>query len=168
MADEHLATYLNDHLAGSVAALELLEHLEEAHAGTDVGRFAAELRADVAADRKELEAVMERLHAGKSRTRRASAWLAEKATELKLRLDDPSGGALRLLEALEALALGIEGKHGLWRALAAAAEEAPALQVADYGRLAQRAEEQRRRVEEVRLKAAQGALVPGVLARADG
>jgi len=168
MADKHLATYLNDHLAGAVAGLELLEHLETAHAGTDMGRFAAELRADVAADRQELEAVMERLDAGASRTRRASAWLAEKATELKLRLDDPAGGALRLLEALEALSLGIEGKRSLWRALAAAAEDAPSLQVADYQRLAQRAEEQRRRVEEVRLKAARGALTPGVLVRVDG
>jgi hypothetical protein len=34
MANEHLAAYLNDHLAGSVAAVELLEDLEKAHAGT--------------------------------------------------------------------------------------------------------------------------------------
>jgi hypothetical protein len=36
--------YLNDHLAGSVTALELLEHLEKTHAGTTMERFAAELR----------------------------------------------------------------------------------------------------------------------------
>ena len=60
-----------------------------------------------------------------SRTRKATAWLTEKVTELKLRLDDPAGGALRLLEALEAVSLGIEGKRALWRALAAAAEDAP-------------------------------------------
>ena len=28
MVDENIATYLNDHLAGSVAALDLLEYLE--------------------------------------------------------------------------------------------------------------------------------------------
>ena len=48
MADKNIATYLNDHLAGSVAALELLEHLEAAHAGTPLERFVAELRVDVA------------------------------------------------------------------------------------------------------------------------
>ena len=35
MANESLATYLNDHLAGSVVALELLDHLEEGGAGTE-------------------------------------------------------------------------------------------------------------------------------------
>jgi hypothetical protein len=54
----------------------------------------------------------------------------------------------------EAVALGIEGKRALWRALAAAAEVSPAFQVADYERLTQRAEEQRQRVETVRLEAA--------------
>lgn len=160
MADEHLATYLNDHLAGSVAAVELLEHLEVVHAETEVGRFAAELRADVEADRRELKAVMDRLDVGESRTRKASAWLAGKLTELKLRLDDRAGGDLHLLEACEALSLGIEGKRSLWRALAAAAEDAPALRVADYERLARRAEEQRSRVEGRRLAAARTALTP--------
>lgn len=160
MADKHIATYLNDHLSGSAAAIEILEHLETAHAGTDVGRFATELRADVAVDRQELEALMGRLHVAESRTRKVTAWLAEKASELKLRLDDPAGGELRLLEALEALSLGIEGKRGLWQALTAAAEDAPALQVANYEGLTRRAEEQRRRVEAVRLEAARKALVP--------
>ena len=158
MAREHIATYLNDHLAGATAALELLEHLEKEHAGTEVGRLAAELRADVEADRQALESLMERLEVARSRTRKTAAWLAEKAAELKLRLDDPAGGSLRLFESLEALSLGIEGKRSLWRALAAAAEEAPDLQVADYKSLIRRAEEQRNRVEAARLEAARRAL----------
>jgi hypothetical protein len=161
MADKHISTYLNDHLAGSAAALDLLEHLEAAHTGTDVGKLATELRADVAADRQELQELMSRLHVAESRTRKVTAWLAEKVTELKLRLDDPADGALRLLEALEALSLGIQGKRSLWRALAAAAEDTPALQVADYEALTRRAAEQRHRVEEMRLEAARRALIPG-------
>jgi hypothetical protein len=160
MADEHIATYLSDHLAGAVAALELLEHLEAAHSDTPLGVFVAEIRADVEADRRELEALMDRLHVTESRTRQATAWLAGKMTELKLRVDDPAGGALRLLEALEALSIGIEGKRAMWLALTAAAEDAPKLQLVDYGRLTQRAEDQRRRVEEVRLVAAKKALRP--------
>jgi len=160
MAEKHIATYLNDHLAGSTAALELLEHLEASHAGTEVARFAAELRAEVAADRGELERLMERLEVSESRTRKATAWLAEKGSELKLRWDDLTGGALRLLEALDALSIGIEGKRLLWRALSAAAEDAPALQGVDYEGLTRRAEEQRGRVETVRLDAARKALRP--------
>jgi hypothetical protein len=157
MVDRHLATYLNDHLAGAVAAIELLTHIEAAHAGTATGHCFAALRADVEADRQELEALMGRLHIPVSRSRAAMAFLVEKATQLKLRLDDSAEGALRLLEVSEAVALGIEGKRALWGALAATAEAAPALQVADYARLAQRAEEQRQRVETVRLGAARAA-----------
>src|SRR5438105_546827 len=98
MAGQHVATYLNDHLAGSVVALELLEHLERAQAGSPVARFAAELRADIAADRGELEVLMARLQVSVSRPRKVAAWFGEKMTELKLRLDDPSAGALRRLE----------------------------------------------------------------------
>ena len=158
MAREHIATYLNDHLAGATGAVELLEHLEKEHADTEVGRLAAELRADVEADRQTLESLMDRLQVARSRTRRAAAWLGEKAAELKLRLDDPKGGSLRLFESLEALSLGIEGKKSLWRALAAAAEEAPHLRAADYEDLIRRAEEQRGRVETARLEAARRTL----------
>jgi hypothetical protein len=158
MAEQHLATYLNDHLAGAEVALELLEHLERGHAGTPVARFAAELRAEIASDRRELEALMGRLHIAVSRPSQAAAWLTEKMTELKLRLDDPAGGALRLLEAFEGLSIGIEGKRLLWRSLAAASGATPALGGTDYGRLERRAEEQRRGVETVRLEAAKAAL----------
>lgn len=160
MAYEHVAIYLNDHLAGSVVAIELLEHLETEHAGTDLERFAAALRADIVADRTELESLLKQLDISESPPRKAMAWLAEKMTQLKLRLDDPGGGTLRLFEALEAVQLGIDGKRALWRALAAAAEDTPGLRSLDYERLTQRAEEQHRRVETVRLKAAKEALAP--------
>jgi len=160
MADEHIATYLNDHLAGATAAVELLEHLEKAHAGSGVGTAVAGLRIEIEADRQELKALMGRLDVDESRLRKASAWLTGKVTELKLRWDDRSGGDLHLFEALEALSLGIEGKHGLWQALATVARDAPALRVADYERLAQRAVEQRSQAEAMRLDAARKALVP--------
>jgi hypothetical protein len=158
MANKHIATYLNDHLAGSVVALELMEHLEAAHADTPLESFLSELRADVAEDRRELEALMSRLQVTESHTRKATAWVSEKVTEVKLRLDDPAGGALRLMEALEVLSLGIEGKRSMWRALATVAEGADWLRVVDYERLIARAEEQRSRVEAERLKAAKAAL----------
>lgn len=158
MESEHLATYLNDHLAGSVMALELLENLEGEHAGTALEGFLAELRADITVDQQELEALLEQLNVAKSRPRRVAAWLTEEASELKLRLDDPAHGALRLLESLEVLVVGIEGKRALWRALEFAAEVEPALRAADYARLAQRAEEQHDRVELARLDAAKAAL----------
>jgi hypothetical protein len=101
---------------------------------------------------------MNRLQIFESSPRKVIAWLTEKFIELKLRLDDRSRGPLRLLESLETVGLGIHGKLAMWHALNAAAQEFPPLQgLADYDRLVQRAEEQRRRVEVVRLEAAKAA-----------
>ena len=73
----------------------------------------------------------------------------------------PADEALRLLEALELVAVGIEGKRALWRSLAVASEDVPELQGVDYEHLLQRSEEQQRRVETVRLEAAKAAFVAG-------
>jgi hypothetical protein len=158
MSAEHLAVYLNDHLAGAVAALELLTHIEERHAGTAAARLAAELRPEITADVQVVEELMQRAGIAQSRPRQAAAWITEKIAELKVRLDDRSDGSLSVFESLEALSLGIEGKRALWDALASAAAAAPALQATDYARLRQRAEDQRRRVEKQRLDAARSAL----------
>jgi hypothetical protein len=158
MAADYRAIYLNDHLAGAAAALELLEHLESSYAGTEKAHEFAVLRADIAADRDELKSLVDRLQATQSAPRKATAWLASKMAELKLRIADRATGPLRLLETVEALGLGIEGKLAMWRALAAAAAVAPALDELDYERLARRAQEQRERVEAIRLEAARAAL----------
>src|SRR5690242_14331821 len=108
MAHEFLATYLNDHLAGAVFALEMLRHLEPAHAGTPLEREVAAVRTDIEADKRELEALMRRFDAPASVTRRAAAWVGEKAGDLKLRVDAPAGTPFRVLEALDIVAGGIE------------------------------------------------------------
>ena len=153
MATEQLSTYLNDHFAGSVVAVELLEHLESTHADTPLKTFFTELRTEIEADRKQLQNLMESAGIEQSSFRKASAWISEKFTELKLRVDDPGQGALRLLESVEVLSLGIEGKRLLWRSLQAAGET-----TLKYAELIQRAEKQRDDIEEVRLAAARKAL----------
>ncbi|MGH7930337.1 MAG: hypothetical protein ACREQV_21380 [Candidatus Binatia bacterium] len=152
LAEGHLATYLNDHLAGAVTAIQLLESLENTHA--DLKPELAALRTDIEQDDIELKALMQRLNIAERRGREFGGWLAEKATQLKLRIDDRAAGSLRLLESLELVSLGIEGKLGLWRALTSAAENSPALRIAGYDRLANRAMDQRRRAESLRLDAA--------------
>lgn len=157
MSEQHVATYLHDHRAGSVVALELLEHLERAHAGSNLGPFFARLRADIAADRDELEALIGRLATPAGLVRSAVAWFAEKAARLKLAVDDSADGSFRLFEAVELVAIGVEGKRALWLALAAVSSAVPALRGPDYNRLVERAVEQRGRLEDVRLRAARAA-----------
>jgi hypothetical protein len=61
-----------------------------------------------------------------------------------------------MLEALETLALGIQGKAGLWRALAAV--HVPQARPLDLAALEQRALKQFERVEAMRLQSARAAL----------
>ena len=156
MSLDHLATYLNDHLAGSVVAVEILEQLEKSQEEL-ASQFAA-LRMDIEADRADLKTLMNKLEITESWSRKAAAWSAAKMTEIKLRLEDTINGPLRHLELIEAVALGIDGKLALWRSLAAAAEIAAHLRLADYSRLGQRAIEQRRRAEDIRVRFARAAL----------
>lgn len=157
MEHEHLATYLNDHVAGAVAALDLMEHVREEHSGTETGTVVGRVMADVEADLDELKHIIDRLDCGESATRKAFAWFGERMMRLKLLIDDASNGALRLFESLETIALGLEGKKALWRTLAASAAEIPALQGVDYERLIARGDEQRDAVEVVRIAAARAA-----------
>jgi hypothetical protein len=153
-----LAVYLNDHLAGAVSALEILETLEQQPDAPDLNRFAAELRTEIAEDRDELERLMCRADIAQSTARRAAAWISEKAVELKVRVDDPNGGSLRIFELIEIVALGIDGKRALWAALATAAAGVPALKGVDYSRLSERADAQRQTTEVRRLQWATTAL----------
>jgi hypothetical protein len=106
MSIEIVATYLNDHLAGSVAAIELLDHMRELSKGTERERLFTTLKSEVEEDQKVLQELLRGLGGTQSRGRKAAAWLAEKVGEAKLKLDDPGSGELRLLEALETLELG--------------------------------------------------------------
>jgi hypothetical protein len=158
MPQKYLATYLNDHLAGAVAAIELLQDLIDAQADSGATSFFTQLKSDIEADQQELKALIERLGISESAPRKAAAWVAGKMAQLKSTLDDRSTGPLWRLEALEALVLGISGKKALRHGLAAARETTVELRDLDYDRLSERAEDQRRRAERARLEAAREAL----------
>ena len=57
MPNTHLATYLNDHLAGAATALEILESLKE-HEDSGVRTLAHALRQPILEDRDELTRLM--------------------------------------------------------------------------------------------------------------
>ncbi len=145
MAHSHLATYLQDHRAGAVAAIGLLEHLE-ANPEPRLAAFATPLRLEIEGDIDTLERVMQRCDVPSSSVRKAGGWIAEKVSALKTAIDDPSDGSLRTLETIEALALGIDGKRALWLSLAASPDQAVS-GADDFDRLIDRADRQRHTVE---------------------
>jgi hypothetical protein len=151
---ERLHTYLNDHLAGSVAAIELLDDVIEHHSEDRFAKTFRNLRDEIQADQETLRNLIRKLGADESATRKAGAWLAEKFSRVKVGdVDDGAG----LLQALEALALGVTGKQLLWRSLAAIAQSFPALQGTDFSELEKRAHDQFERVETLRIQMAREA-----------
>jgi len=82
MSEDNLKIYLNDHLAGSVSALELLEELIKS-TGDASTSFLSQLKSDIEADQQELKALIQRLDMAESGPRKAAAWLAGKLVDLK-------------------------------------------------------------------------------------
>ena len=146
---ERLHTYLNDHLAGSVAAIELLDDLIEHHSEDRFGKIFRDLCDEIEADQETLRNLIRKLGAEESAVRKAGAWLAEKFSRVKIGDADDSA---ELLQVLEGLALGISGKQLLWRSLAATEANFPALQGSDFSELEKRAHDQFERVEGLRMQ----------------
>jgi hypothetical protein len=153
-ADEALAVYLNDHLAGSAAGIELAEKLRDNNQGTELGQVMVALHRDISQDRDALEELMRHLDLERHPVKEAAGWMLEKVS--RLRLNPAAGGSAELtrMQEAEALSLGIEGKLSMWLALKEAAASNPRLAAADYDRLIERARGQRRALEPHRLAAA--------------
>lgn len=160
MEQDSLATYLNDHLAGSVVAIELLARLAD-NEDTDPARQQemVGLRDEIQADQDLLKGLLESRHAGQSTVKKAGAWVMEKVTRAKLHLAESEDAGLGEVEALEVLSLGIAGKRGLWAVLQEVLPpgEFPA---APWSELIQSADAQREKVEAWRLQAARKAFAP--------
>jgi hypothetical protein len=148
---KNLDIYLNDHLAGAVAALELLENLREQHKDEPLGKLLGILRGDIEADKEVLREVMRFLGIEESRVRQAGAWAAEKIGRARLIIAGDEQGSLGLVLTLEGLIMGVTGKKLMWRALAAA--KLPRLKSYNFEEPQRRAEQQIERIEAERIRA---------------
>jgi hypothetical protein len=154
--NDSLGTYLADHLAGAMHAIEVLKNIRSQYGEQPLGQFARNILKEVEADRDTLQELAERVGSGSSTVKETAAWVAEKFSRLKLS-HDPANG-IGTFEALEFLVLGIHGKLVLWRALASVSSDDSRLQGMGYQRLIARAESQYASVEEHRLSVARSAL----------
>ena len=148
---KELASYLNDHLAGSVGALELLEHLAKLHEGKPLGYFFMDIEAEIRADQEKLREAMRSLRIAESSVRKAGAWFAEKAGRARVMIAGVEPMSLGLVLSFEGLIMGITGKKLMWRALAAA--NLAQLNGYDFNELQRRAEQQIERIDAERMRA---------------
>lgn len=157
MSREALGTYLNDHLAGSVGAIELAERTIRENEGDPFAARLSRVLDKIREDQAVLEGLIERIGARQNPLKKAGAWLAEKVGRVKLAgTEEPL--ALARMEVLETLAMGIQGKGALWRALRAVAARHESLDGLDLDLLERRAAEQHDEIEAMRLEAAEAAL----------
>lgn len=146
-----LSIYLNDHLAGATAGVELAARAARANRGRtpDISARIRALTEEIRADRRSLRDIMATLGVKTARYKIFAAWLGEKVGRFK-----PNAGVLRrsplsALIEVEALYLGVQGKVRGWRTLLAAAEQEPDLDAQHLRTLLDRAQQQLTELEDL-------------------
>lgn len=119
--------YLNDHLAGATAGVELAKRMARSLTGAEPRREMERLAAEIAEDRRALLGMMRQLGVPARRYKVYSAWIGEKLGRGK-----PNGRLLRRsplsdVVELEMMRLGVEGKAAGWRTLRTLAQHGSSL-----------------------------------------
>lgn len=157
---KRLVVYLNDHLAGATAGVELARRAAREHRESPFGEALENLRKEIARDRQALVRLLGDLDVPVRRYKVYGAWLGEKAGRVK-----PNGRLVRrsglaVLVELEALRLGAQGKAALWRGLLAASAQDARLDADRLEELLRRAERQIKTLDDLHSRAATALLFP--------
>jgi hypothetical protein len=151
--DKYLHIYLSDHLAASVAGIELARRCANSNKDNDIGNFLQmTLIPAIEEDRATLRGIVQRVGASENRVKDAILWAGEKLGRLKLNGELTTYSPLSRLIELEGLTSGVAGKLSLWQCLREARD--PRLEPVDLTALISRAEEQLKALEIQRQKAA--------------
>lgn len=148
-----LSTYLNDHLAGAVAGVELARRAAGSNRGNAHGATLEQLAEEIEQDRESLRALMRELGVGVDPAKVALAWGAEKLGRAKLNGRLFGYSPLSRVVELEGLSLGVEGKLLLWQTLSQLELAEGPLASFDFETLIKRARSQRRRLDRCRKRA---------------
>ncbi len=109
-----LVTYLQEHLAGSDVAFAVVHRLRATHQGSEDGKLFDYLCKEIDEDRGLVRRLLESLGASTHSIKRVASHVS---AALATAAAGGAPGELSLLRTLEALAIGIQGKRSMWRAL---------------------------------------------------
>jgi hypothetical protein len=146
--------YLSDHLAGSGGGVSLAKRMAKQNQGNEFGREMSHIAAAIEEDQAALERIMASVGARRRRWRQAGAVVGERLSRLTLNGKLFSYSPLSRVLEFEGLIVGVSGKLQLWRSLLEARSQDSRFDVAALERLRERAEEQRRQLEELHARAA--------------
>ena len=105
---KYLPIYLNDHLAGAVAAVQLARRAAGQNEGTEYGEALAGLAGEIDQDRRTLQDLLKRLGIRGDPVKLLSSVVAEKLGRFKLNGELLRYSPLSRLEEIELLMLGVE------------------------------------------------------------
>jgi hypothetical protein len=153
-----LVAYLREHLTGSDAAIEVVERLRLTHAGSQEGRLFASLFDEFREERDVVRLILEQIGPSPLSVKR----LAGPANGASLMLDaGGERGELSLFRTLESLAVGVQHKRCMWRALDSLLGDSPIPSARSLGGLEAMAVRQWDAIEE-RRRALVGATFPAL------
>jgi hypothetical protein len=112
-----LTIYLNDHLAGATAGVELVARMVSENERSEFEAPLNRLSTEIGEDRDELVSIIEGLGYPVDRVKIAAGWTAEKIGRLKPNGQLRGYAPLSRLLEFEMLLAGINGKAALWRSL---------------------------------------------------
>jgi hypothetical protein len=152
--NELLGIYLNDHLSGATAGVELARRMAGSQGMPESRAEFQRLADEIAEDRAALIEIMATLGVPVRQYKVYLGWVAEKVGRVK-----PNGrlvgrSPLSDLVELESMRLGVEGKGGMWRVLRSLAVAGSRLDTRRLDTLIERAQSQGRTLGELHLKAA--------------
>ena len=158
----NLLGYLNDHLAGAAAGIQLAERCRDRDPESELGHMLQVLLLEIQNDRDVLERVIRVLGGSPDTIKRGAALGAERISSLRMSLPmvGPGSRESARLEEIEVLSLGIEGKRLMWAALAQLSSTDERLSEFPFPDLKRQARSQRDRLERFRLRLAAQALGP--------
>lgn len=159
-----IAAYLQTHLAGSRAGVDLFGRSAKAQFDPAIGQALREIQREVIAEREQLQQIMDLFDVSENLVRSAAARLTERVSRLK-----PNGSLLHRtpltdLVELEALRIAVSGKQAGWEALLAIEDLVPELDRTQLEQLAEQGRSQLDRLADLHTTAARAALPP----QADG
>lgn len=155
---ENLGFYLNNHLAGAVAGIELVrkivEETRDSESGAWFGRFLAELEED----RETVRRLLREIGRSEDTVKKLGGWVMEKVAAGRLSSMAGDSTHLRRVVEIEGILLGTQGRITMWRLLERLHDDRR-LAVADFTFLRQRGERQAEELERFRQEQAAAAFL---------
>lgn len=118
----NLAAYLREHLTGSDAAIQVVDRLRLVHAGTQEGRLFASLFDEFREERDVVRSLLEEIGGSPLSIKRLAGQAGGAMGQFAA---GGERGDLSLFRTLEGLAIGVQGKRCLWRALQSLLDDQP-------------------------------------------